>query len=111
MCSRPYLSRKYLPCPQPRHFASAEHWGGERKAEVYEQNLLPLFYAIATRQCQVGHLHGPDMFMANMFAQQCQSPRDIQVFIHRAAECKIKSLCRFLSLHPQQHGVQHVTSA
>ena len=34
----------------------------------------------------------------------------IQVFIYKA-ERKIKSLCRFLSLHPQQQGVQIVTSA
>ena len=36
-------------------------------------------------------------------AFQCQSPQDSQVFTHRA-ERKIKSFCRFLSLHLQHHG-------
>ena len=36
--------------------------------------MLPLFYAIATSKCQVGHVPGPDLFMANRYAPNCTPP-------------------------------------
>ena len=49
----------------------------------------------------VAALDQPQLIIQRLRAEHMKGP----AFIHRA-ERKIKSLCRFLSPHPQQHGVQ-----
>ena len=71
---RPRPAARYLPdsVVQALRLKKAFGWG----AGVCEQNMLPLFYAIATSKCQVGHVPGPDLFMANRYryAPQCTPP-------------------------------------